>query len=353
MFMNFSSLYNKLQVIEEAKAGRFEKLFQTGYLKKAIEDKKIGVARPLVFEFIISFLKEKGMVPEGTAFQGSRYAAEAGDFIKNLVDTGLVKDEIADEFGTYVKENLGQFLQRKQQVRSRGKGENIGKAFGSAEEFNAFKDVKTKEQMDSEKLAAKEKKQAAASDIPITSPIDAKSTIIEIVSDSEVTLDMAKLNNFFASVSKGKEFTTDQGSANAADFEFDEDSPVTKIVNKLGANKVEASIKASLSKALGLSPDEFEVVVHAPGYFEFSAAENKPVTKAQRTGVDLQGYGMGDQDFKSRQIEQPGFGRPGEDEEVLVQNNNHKPKVTFVSTKDRFKPKNSWQQAARAEMFYR
>ena len=84
MFMNFSSLYNKLQVIEEAKAGRFEKLFQTGYLKKAIEDKKIGVARPLVFEFIISFLKEKGMVPEGTAFQGSRYAAEAGDFIKNI-----------------------------------------------------------------------------------------------------------------------------------------------------------------------------------------------------------------------------------------------------------------------------
>lgn len=348
--MNFSSLYNKLQVIEEAKAGRFEKLFQTGYLKKAIEDKKIGVARPLVFEFIISFLKEKGMVPEGTAFQGSRYAAEAGDFIKNLVDTGLVKDEIADEFGTYVKENLGQFLQRKQQVRSRGKGENVGKAFGSAEEFDAFKNVKTKEQMDAEKQAAKERKQAVSDDISITSPIDAKSAIIEVVSDSEVTLDMAKLNNFFAAVSKGKEFTTDQGSANAADFEFGEDSPVTKIVNKLGASKVEASIKSSLSKALGLSPDEFEVVVHAPGYFEFGAAENKPVTKSQKTGVDLQGYGMGTiaQDDSERRL-----ANPFEDEEVLVQTENHKPKVTFVSTKDRFKPTNSWQQAARAEMFYK
>jgi hypothetical protein len=350
MFMNFSSLYNKLQIIEEAKAGRFEKLFQTGYLKKAIEDKKIGVARPIVFEFIINFLKEKGMVPEGTAFQGSRYAAEAGDFIKNLVDTGLVKDEIADEFGTYVKENLGQFLQRKQQVRSRGKGENIGKTFGSAEEFNAFKNVKTKEEMDAEKQAAKEKKQAAADDIAITSPIDAKSAIIEVVSDSEIPLDMEKLNKFFTSVSKGKEFTTDQGAPNAVDFEFAEDSPVTMIVNKLGANKVESSIKSSLAKTLGLDASEFEVVVHAPGYFEFAAAENKPKTKAQRTGADLQGYGLGTiaQDDSERRL-----ANPFEDEEVLVQNENHKPKVTFISTKDRFKPTNSWQQAARAEMFYK
>lgn len=207
--------------------------------------------------------------------------------------------------------------------------------------------------MDAEKLAAKEKKQAVASDIPVTAPIDAKSSIIEVVSDSEIPLDMDKLTKFFTAVSKGKEFTTDQGSPNAADFEFTEDSPVTMIVNKLGADKVEASIKSSLAKTLGLSPDEFAVVVHAPGYFEFGAAEEKPKTKAQKTGVDLQGYGMGEQDFTPRQIEQPGFGRPGEDEEVLVQKESHKPKVTFVSTKDRFKPKNSWQQAARAEMFYK
>ena len=340
--MNFNSLVNKLEILEEARAGRFDKLFTTGYLKKAIEDKKIGIARPIVFEFIINFLKEKGMVPEGTAFAGSRYAAEAGEFIKNLVDSGVIKDEIADEFKQYMENNLSSFLQRKQQVRSRGKGENVGKTFGSKEEFEQFSKVKTPEEM-----------AAVADDTSPTSPIDAKTSIIEIVSDQEIPLDVEKIQKFFSAANKNQEFDIDVGSSNSIDLEFGEETPITKIINKLGVDKVEASIKASLGKTLGLDVDEFEVVVHAPGYFEFSAAEEQPKTKAQKTGVDLQGYGMGEQDFKPRQIEQPGFGRPGEDEEVLVQKESHKPKVTFVSTKDRFKPTNSWQQAARAEMFYK
>ena len=94
--MIFDKILIRANTINEARTSRFETLFQTGYLRKAIEDKKLGVARPIVFKFIIDFLQEKGLVPEGTAFAGARYAAEAGEFIKNLVDSGVVKDEIAE-----------------------------------------------------------------------------------------------------------------------------------------------------------------------------------------------------------------------------------------------------------------
>jgi hypothetical protein len=347
--MNFNSLVNKLEILEEARAGRFEKLFQTGYLKKAIEDKKIGVARPLVFEFIINFLKDKGMVPEGTAFAGSRYAAEAGEFIKNLVDSGVVKDEIADEFKQYMNENLGKFVQLRQQVRSRGKGENIGKTFDTKEDFSKFGKVKTAEEMAAEKQAKKDAEKARADDISPTSPIDAKSSIIEIVSDSEVPLDLDKIQKFFTLANKNQQFDVDQGSPNAVDLEFGEETPITKIVGKLGADKVEASIKASLGKALGLSNDEFNIVVHAPGYFEFESPEDaKPKTKSMRTGVDTQGYGMGTiaQDDSARRL-----ANPFEDEEEIVKEN-AKPVVKFIANKD-IKAKTFWQKMAQQEMYYR
>jgi hypothetical protein len=347
--MNFNSLVNKLEILEEARAGRFEKLFQTGYLKKAIEDKKIGVARPLVFEFIINFLKEKGLVPEGTAFAGSRYAAEAGEFIKNLVDSGVVKDEIADEFKQYMDENLGKFVQTKQQVRSRGKGENIGKTFDTGEDFSKFGKVKTAEEMAAEKQAKKDAEKARTDDISPTSPIDAKSSIVEIVSDSEIPLDVAKIQKFFTLANKNQPFDVDQGAPNAVDLEFGEDTPITKVVGKIGADKVEASIKASLGKALGLSGDEFTIVVHAPGYFEFESPEDaKPKTKSMRTGIDTQGYGMGTiaQDDSARRL-----ANPFEDEEVPVTENT-KPKVKYTSNKD-LKVKTYWQKMAQQEMYYR
>lgn len=345
--MNFNYLVNKLEILEEARAGRFEKLFQTGYLKKAIEDKKIGVARPLVFEFIVNFLKEKGMVPEGTAFAGSRYAAEAGEFIKNLVDSGVVKDEIADEFKQYMNENLGKFVQLKQQVRTRGKGENVGKTFGSSEEFGQFGKVKTAEEMAAEKQAKKDAEKAAAEDIPPTAPIDAKTSIIEIVVDPEVQIDVAKLQKFFSTANKNQPFDTDETSSSAVDFEFGEDTPITKVITKVGADKVEASIKASLGKMLDLSGDELEVIVHAPGYFEFGG-EEKPKTKSMRSGVDTQGYGMGTiaPDDSARRLS-----NPFEDEEEIVKEN-AKPVVKFIANKD-MKAKTYWQKMAQQEMFYR
>jgi hypothetical protein len=60
--MNFHKLTERLDIIEEARTGQFETLFQTGYLKKAMLDKGIAVPRPLVFEFIVDFLTDKGLV---------------------------------------------------------------------------------------------------------------------------------------------------------------------------------------------------------------------------------------------------------------------------------------------------
>lgn len=345
--MNFNSLINKVEILEEARAGRFDKLFNTGYLKKAIEDKKIGVARPIVFEFIINFLKDKGMVPEGTAFAGSRYAAEAGEFIKNLVDSGVIKDEIADEFKQYMDKELGRFLQIKQQVRSRGKGENVGKAFGSKEEFEQFGKVKTPEEMAAEKQAKKDAEKTAAEDIPPTAAIDAKSSIVEIVTDPEVQLDADKIQKFFAMANKNQPFDVDVGGPNMVDVEFGEETPITKVINKIGADKVEASIKGSLGKMLGLGPDEFQVIVHAPGYFEFGQ-EDKPKTKSMRSGVDTQGYGMGTiaPDDSARRLS-----NPFEDEEEIVKESK-KPVVKYIANKD-IKAKTYWQKMAQQEMYYR
>jgi hypothetical protein len=349
--MNFNSLVNKLEILEEAKAGRFDKLFNTGYLKKAIEEKKIGVARPIVFEFIINFLKEKGMVPEGTAFAGSRYAAEAGEFIKNLVDSGVIKDEIADEFKQYLEGNLSSFLQRKQQVRSRGKGENIGKSFGSKEEFQQFGKVKTPEEMAAEKQAKKEKKQAMADDISPIAPYEFTDYLVNIV--SKVPLDIKLVTKILTAASNGKSVSVDDTSTPTnIDISLDPESAIVDKVKKNGADATADSLSKVLPKYLKVDAEDLEVFILSPGTMDIESdvKSSKPKTKSQRTGVDLQGYGMGTiaQDDSARRL-----ANPFEDEEVLVQNENHKPKVTFVSTKDRFKPKNSWQQAARAEMFYR
>jgi len=350
--MNFNSLVTKLEILEEAKTGRFEKLFQTGYLKKAIEDKKLGTARPLMFEFIINFLKEKGVVPDETYFKGSRAAADAGEFIKNLIDTGLLKDEIADEFNEYIKTNLGDWIGLKvRSLRERGKGQNRGKTFGSAEEFNAFKNVKTKEEMDAEKQAAKDKKQAAADDTSPIAPYEFTDYLVNIV--SKVPLDIKLVARILTAASNGKSVNVDDTSTPTnIDISLDPESAIVDKVKKNGADATADSLLKVLPKYLKVDAEDMEIFISSPHTMDIESEfeSKKPKTKAQRTGVDLQGYGMGTiaPDDSERRL-----ANPFEDEEVLVQNENHKPKVTFISTKDRFKPANSWQQAARAEMFYK
>jgi hypothetical protein len=337
--MIFEKITKRAEVLNEARTSRFETLFQTGYLRKAIEDKKLGVARPIMFKFIIEFLQEKGLVPEGTAFAGARYAAEAGEFIKNLVDSGVVKDEIADEFRQYTQDKLGQFLARLQQVRTRGKGEMVGKTFGSKDDFQQFKTVKTAEELKAEreakKLEGKQQKQSAADDISPTSSFTADTSIIEIVWGEDLPIDVQKLNTYLTKVNGGNAPELDAGE-NSADFEFSGDSIITQTIKKAGAEKVEKSLKQTLSKVLGIDTVDFEVIVHAPGEFDFGGAEEKPKTFSQKAGVDDQGYGMGS------------FGQPDEqrfeDEEEPVKESYKKKEVKFVTNRDLYKPKTIWQQ---------
>lgn len=352
--MNFNSLYNKLELIEEAKAGRFESLFQTGYLKKAMIDKGVGVPRPLVFQFIMDFLESKGLVPEGTAFKGSRYAAEAGDFIKKLVDEGMIKDEIADEFKEYTKANLGDFIGRKFQSTKHRTGEFAKKQQMEGGEERGkvageLRQVKTAEELAAERQAKKDAERDAAKaregDISPLSTIEAATTLIEIIGDQEIELDSDKVKKFFTAANKGGEFSMDQETPNMIDIEFTENDPIAKVVKKIGSDKVELSIKASLAKMLGLSADEFSVVVHEPTTIEFPQDEPKRRSLSQRFGVDTEGYGMGSIDSSSAHALDEG------EEETVTEN--AKPKIEFISNKDRFKPKTFWQKVAQQELYYR
>jgi len=339
--MIFEKVIKRAEVITEARTSRFETLFQTGYLRKAIEDKKLGVARPIVFKFIIEFLKEKGLMPEDTSFAGARYAAEAGEFIKNLVDSGVVKDEIADEFRSYTEQNLGQFLGRLQQIRTRGKGEMVGKTFGSKEDFQQFKAVKTADELRAEREAkkqeVKQQKTAATDDISPTSSFTADTSIIEIIWGEDVPLDVAGLTSYLTKVNGGTAPDVDQ-SETSSDFEFAADSNITQTIKKVGAEKVEKSLKQTLSKVLGIDTVDFEVIVHAPGEFDFGGDDKpKKPTVSQKLGVDDQGYGLGVHDSK------PGEQR-FEDEEEPIKEESFKKKITYITTRDRFKPTTMWQQ---------
>ena len=141
----------------------------------------------------------------------------------------------------------------------------------------------------------------------------------------------------------------EQETPNMIDIEFTENDPITKVVKKVGPDKVESSIKASLAKTLGLAPDEFSVVVHEPAIIEFPQNEPKRRTSLQRTGVDNEGYGMGTiaPDDSARRL-----ANPFEDEEEPVTEST-KPKIEFISNKDRFKPKTFWQKIAQQELYYR
>lgn len=354
--MNFNSLYNKLELIEEAKVGRFEKLFQTGYLKKAMMDKGVGVPRPFVFQFIMDFLESKGLVPEGTAFKGSRYAAEAGEFIKKLVDEGMIKDEVADEFKEYTKTNLGDFMLRKFQItkhrtgefaksQQMAPGEERGKVAGQ------LRQVKSEEELAAERQAKKERNQAIADDISPIAPYEFTDYLVNIV--SKVPLDIKLVAKILTAASGGKSVSVDDISTPTnIDISLDPESAIVDKVKKNGADATANSLSKALPKYLKVDAEDLEVFILSPGTMDIESdiKSSKPKTKSQRTGGDLQGYSLGTiaQDDSERRL-----ANPFEDEEVLVQNENHKPKVTFISTRDRFKSKNSWQQAARAEMFYR
>jgi hypothetical protein len=363
--MNFNSLVNKLEILEEAKAGRFDKLFNTGYLKKAIEDKKIGVARPIVFEFIINFLKDKGMVPDGTAFAGSRYAAEAGEFIKNLVDSGVIKDEIADEFKQYMDKELSRFLQIKQQVRSRGKGENIGKSFSSKEEFEQFGKVKTPEEMAAEKQAAKVKKQGG--DRMDLNLIDAaeqglESGLEDAMDDSEIWSD--QLQNYIETdIIKYIENIEDK-TTNPKQLKKLNDLR-TLIIQALSQAESYIEFKYLLDSKndpfFGNTDKQGTVLysiwskVVLPVFIKSVKAATadiskapKPKAKPTRSGLDDLGLGTGDiaQDDSARRL-----ANPFEDEEVPVTENT-KPKVKYTSNKD-LKVKTYWQKMAQQEMYYR
>jgi hypothetical protein len=88
-------------------------------------------------------------------------------------------------------------------------------------------------------------------------------------------------------------------------------------------------------------------------YFKFSTADiskaPQPKAKPTRSGVDMGGYGMGSiaPDDSARRI-----ANPFEDEEEPVTEST-KPKIEFISNKDRFKPKTFWQRVAQEELYYR
>ena len=201
-----------------------------------------------------------------------------------------------------------------------------------------------------EKVAKKTAAQAVANDIAPTTAFEAEDSFIEVVVDPEITLDMNRVKSFFASANKGGEFEIDPDTAtqHSVDISFGADTPITKIIGKVGADKVEASIKASLTKALGLNPGDLQVVVHTPGKFEFGDTGEKKQTKAQRTGVDTSGYGLGTVagDDSARRL-----ANPFEDEEVPVKAAK-KPVVKYIANKD-IKVKTYWQKMAQQEMYYR
>ena len=76
-----------------------------------------------------------------------------------------------------------------------------------------------------------------------------------------------------------------------------------------------------------------------------------PKARPTRSGIDTGGLRRGEE-FKPRQIEQPGFGTPGEENEEEPITESKKPVVKFIANKD-MKAKTYWQKMAQQEMYYR
>jgi hypothetical protein len=353
--MNFNSLYNKLEIIEEARASRFETLFQTGYLKKAMIDKGVGVPRPLVFQFIMDFLESKGLVPEGTAFKGSRYAAEAGEFIKKLVDDGIIKDEIADEFKEYTKNNLGEFIGRKFQTTKHRTGEFAKKQQMEGGEERGkvageLRKIKSAEELAAERQAKKEAEQARAEDISPTSPYEFKDYQVYIETKNEVSLELVKIKKIFTALAKGTPVEVDIDSTPTnISVSMDPESPVAKGVIKFGEEKINSELVNLLAKQFRVDPEDIMVNISPPHIMDIDKDLGVNKTKAQQTGVDTDGYSMGTiaGDDSARRL-----ANPFEDEEEPV-TKAAKPKVQFISNKDRFQPKTIWQKIAQQELYYK
>jgi hypothetical protein len=217
----------------------------------------------------------------------------------------------------------------------------VGKTFGSKDEFEGFKKVKTAEELkaerDAKKQDLKQLKQSAADDISPTSTFTADTSIIEIVWGADLPLNTDKITQYLTKVNGGVSPEEDPGE-NTTDYEFAGDSNITNTIKKVGAEKVEKSLKQTLSKVLGIDTEDFEVIVHAPGEFEFGG-DDKPGKKtfAQKVGVDDMGYGTGVYDSKPDE-------QRFEDEEEPVKESYKKKEVKYITNRDLNKPSNIWQQ---------
>lgn len=136
---------------------------------------------------------------------------------------------------------------------------------------------------------------------------------------------------------------------------FDVNSKWSNVLDKKGISGTQQIITNAIANTTGLQSDEFDVSVGSPTTeLMRSAAEKAKEQRAanqprKKIDVDTQGLGIGTiaGDDSERRL-----ANPFEDEEEPV-TENAKPKIQFISNKDRFKPKTFWQKIAQQEMFYR
>ena len=341
--MIFEKLLTRAEIINEARKSRFETLFSTDWLKGEIADKKIGTPRPLVFRFILEFLKEKGLVPEDQSFRGSNEAAKIGQVIVSLMDSGKLDGSISDEFRDFAEKKLGNYIGLQQQISSRGKGANTGRTFEPGE-FQKFKTVRSPEEYKAEKEARRQAKR------------DAKRPVGDLPPDSEERIDQAYNK---ASKIVAEEEWDDIRDSFLQKIEEDDSlvggsklissfvGYVIQLANNADIITADQFVKKMLTVIDSLDEDKF--VKLEPTFIKisniFKQVVDKPFkpapvlrnkTHAQQTGVDGQGYNLGS------------FGQPDEqrteDEEVPVKESYKKKEVKYITNRNLNKPSNIWQQ---------
>lgn len=336
----FDKIYQRADVLEEARKSRFEDFFQTFRLKKEIEDKKLGVARPLVFEFIIKFLESKGLVPEGTAFKGSRYAAEVGEFLSNLIDQGLISKELSSEFNDYVDKNLGSYVAVKQQLRTRGKGEMVGKTFDTGEDFEQYKQVKSKEDFEKQQAELKAQKKAekqsitAAASAPIT---DDKANIAGFKAMVTARLQNPGLKNAVI------EHLLDEEMDDLGQAEMVADEAIDRITDVVVSSNTAEDLLSHLEQLIDSGNTAESMVATAL----FNVIKRKgAVTAEDEEGQDPR-EGQDDMERRQQEEDDRSAGRQpwwAEEPKQESTNTNSKKKLLLENNRSRFKAKTIHQQ---------